>query len=156
MFRISAAIVTIAICAGAALPAVAQMGPPPPAEGPSMQGDPYGRPAADPRATPIPDAVLTAQAKKVFGQLQNGRVDSSEISTTTPNSNMNAATIANAQRMVGNLGKPVSFVQQRTTSENNMTAALYLVTFSNGQKIEFLYMVDSAGKVAGLGLGTPH
>ena len=155
MFRTHVAIAGFALCAGLALPAgAAQM---PPSEGAPVGGNPYGQaPGADPAHTPIPDAAMLAQAKKVFAQLQSGKVDQSELSTTTPNANMNAATIANAQHMIGNLGKPVSFVEEHSTSQGNMSAVIYLVTFQNGQKIDFLYMVDSQGKVAGLGLGTPR
>ena len=74
----------------------------------------------------------------------------------TSNANMNAATVANAQRMIGGLGKPVSFVEQHSQSQGSTNAALFLVTFQNGQQIDFLFMLDSQGKVAGLGLGTPH
>ena len=99
---------------------------------------------------------MIAQAKKVFGQLQTGKLDPSQLSTSTPNASMNAATVANAQRMIGGLGKPVSFVEEHSQSQGSTNAALFLVTFQNGQQIDFLLMVDSEGKVAGLGLGTPH
>jgi hypothetical protein len=156
MVRISVTLAALALYASLALPVAAQQYSPPP-EGAPVQGNPYGQPpGANPAAKPIPDAVMLTQAKKVFAQLQTGKVDRSELSTSTPNSNMNDATIANAQRMIGSLGKPVSFVEQRSTSQGSMTGVLYLVTFQNGQKIDFLYMVDSQGKVTGLGLGTPH
>jgi len=157
MFRICTALAALALFTTIALRAGAQQVPPPPPEGAPVQGNPYGQsPGADPARTPIPDTVILAQAKKVFSQLQSGKVDQSELSTDTPNSNMNAATIANAQRMIGSLGKPVSFVEQHSTAQGGMDAVIYLVTFQNGQKIDFLYMVDSQGKVTGLGLGTPH
>jgi len=67
---------------------------------------------------------------------------------------MNNATISNAQRMIGNLGTPVSFVQERAGSQNDVSWAIYLVTFKNGQSMYFLYGVGSDGKITTLGLGT--
>jgi hypothetical protein len=155
MFRLSTITFAAMTLAGsAALPAAAQQMPPP--EGAPVQGNPYGEPAANPSRTPVPGAVMLAGAKKVFGQLQSGKLDRSELSASTPNANMNDATIANAQRMIGSLGKPVSFVEEHSTSQGDTSAVIYLVTFQNGQQIDFLYMIDSQGKVAGLGLGTPH
>jgi hypothetical protein len=155
MFRIWMTLAAFTLAAGIALPAASQQMPPP--EGSPVQGNPYGQGAApDPAHSPVPSSVMLAQAKKVFGQLQTGKVERSELSSSTPNANLNDATIANAQKMVGSLGKPVSFVEQRSTSQNGMSAAVYLVTFQNGQKIDFLYMVDSQGKIAALALGTPR
>ena len=155
MVRISSALLAFALAASIAMPAGAQQMPS--SEGPPVQGNPYGQPAAaNPAANHISDAAMLAQAKKVFGQLQAGKIDRSEISTNTPNTGLTDATIANAQHMIGNLGKPASFVEQRSTSQGSTSATLYLVTFQNGQQIEFLFMVDSEGKVSGLALGTPH
>jgi hypothetical protein len=155
MFRIFVSLAVLALYAGIAFPAGAQQMPPP--EGPPVQGNPYGAPANGESSAPhIPDAVMLASAKKVFAQLQTGKLDRSQLSATSANANLNESTIANAQHMIGDLGKPVSFVKQHSTSQGDMSAALYLVTFGNGQKIEFLYMVDRQGKVTGLGLGTPH
>ena len=153
MVRIFSAFFALALAAGAALPVGPQQVPP--SEGAPVQGNPYGPPAANSSAH-LSDAAMLARAKKIFGQLQNGKIDRSEISTNTPNTGITDATISNAQRMIGNLGKPASFVQQRTTTQGNTSATLYLVTFQNGQQIEFLFMVDNDGKVNGLALGTPH
>ena len=54
---------------------------------------------------------------------------------------MTDATIANAQKMIGGLGPPVSFVQQQSSSQGNVSAAIYVVTFKNGEKIDFLFAV---------------
>ena|SRR5579863_8691546 len=154
MIRTFTLLAAIAFTAGAAFPASAQQMPPP--EGPPVGGNPYGAPGGEPAATPIPDKVMLAQAKKIFGELQTGKVDPSQFSSNSANASMNAATVANAQRMIGGLGKPVSFLAQQSQSRGSTNAVLYLVTFQNGQQIDFLFMVDSQGKVAGLGLGTPH
>ncbi|HYL27264.1 MAG TPA: hypothetical protein VEW74_05470 [Candidatus Nitrosotalea sp.] len=150
MIRTIKLLAAMAFAAGTALPVSAQQMPPP--EGPAVQGNPYGAPAA----TQAPDKAMLAQAKKVFAELQAGKIDPSQFSSNSPNASMNAATVANAQRMIGGLGKPVSFLEQQSQAQGNNNAVLYLVTFQNGQQIDFLFMVDSQGKVAGLGLGTPH
>jgi len=116
-------------------------------------------PQANEPAAPAPSATtnpqLLATAKHWFAQLQAGKIDKSQLEGG-PYSNMTDASIANAQKMVGSLGAPVSFVQQQYQSQGNVTAAIYLVTFSNGEKVDFLFALDQQGKVAGLSLGTPH
>jgi hypothetical protein len=54
------------------------------------------------------------------------------------------------------LGPPVSFVQQQANTQGTVSAAIYVVTFKNGEKVDFLFAVDSQGKVQGMSLGTPH
>jgi hypothetical protein len=98
---------------------------------------------------------MLGRARHVFEELQTGSLNRSELAAG-PNANMNAATISNAQRMIGNLGTPVSFVQQQAGSQNGVAWAVYLVTFKNGQTIDFLYGAGSDGKIQTLGLGTPR
>lgn len=157
MFRIFTSLIAGALFAGStALGALAQQMPPP--EGPPQGTNPYGQPHAPPDTTTssVPSPQMLATAKKMFAELQSGKIDRSQLSTSNPNANMNDASIANGYKMVNGLGAPVSFVPQRTSSQGNLSAALYLITFKNGEKLDFLLILDSQGKVAGMGLGTPH
>lgn len=142
MLRFSTMLLAGALFGGASAAAHAQVYPT------------YGpRPAA---TAATPDPALLARAKKIFAQLQAGKLNPSELAMGGPNGNMTEATIANAQKMVGDLGAPVSFVQQQTSSQGGVSAAIYVLTFKNGKKIDFLFAVDSQGKVEGMSLGTPH
>jgi hypothetical protein len=161
MFRILTSLVAGALCAGfVTLGASAQQMPPPegPPQGTNPYGQPYGQPNAPPDTTSSnqPNPKMLAKAKIIFAEVQTGRVDRSQLSTQNPNANMTDATITNGYKMVNGLGAPVSFVQQRTSTQGNLTAALYLITFKNGEKLDFLFILDSEGKVAGMGLGTPR
>jgi len=138
----------------------------PPGGGPGGGGMPGGQteqgvppqqtyPMSAPAPSPTTNPQLLAMAKQWFAQLQAGKIDRSQLDTG-PYGNMTDASIANAQKMIGNLGPPVSFVQQQYQVQGNVSAAIYLVTFGNGQKVDFLFAVDRQGKVAGLSLGTPH
>ena len=122
----------------------------------SAQTYPTYAPGPAATAAGSPNPAMLAQAKSVFAQLQAGKVNSSELATNGPNGNMTDATVANAQKMVGGLGPPVSFVQERSTTQGGVSAAIYQVTFKNGQKVDFLFAIDSQGKVEGMSLGTPH
>ena len=122
----------------------------PPSEGAPQSNNPYASSAAN----NTPNPALLAKAKNWFGQLQAGQIDREQMESG-PNANLNDATISNAQRMIGDLGKPISFVQQRTGSQGGVTYAIYLVTFKNCEKVDFLFAVDHEGKVASLGLGSP-
>lgn len=151
MIRILIASIVLTLFASAAVPAAAQQPPPP--EGASEQSNPYAQSGSSTSAAS--NAKMLARAKNWFGQLQSGKIDRSQLANNA-NSNMNDATIANAQKMVGGLGKPVSFVPQRSGSQGNITYGIYLVTFQNGQQIDFLFAVDGSGRVSSLGLGSPH
>lgn len=144
MVRLSTMFFVAAALAAVTAPAPAQYAP-----------SPYG-PAATPAPRGSTDPALLAHAKSVFAQLQAGKVDRSELAGNGPNGNMTDATLANAQKMVGGLGAPVSFVQQQVSTQGNISAAIYVVTFKNGQKVDFLFALDSQGKVEGMSLGTPH
>lgn len=142
MLRLVPLLLVAALFGSAAAPALAQAYPP------------YGSSQARPSASP--DPTLLARAKTTFVQLQSGKLDRSELAAGGPNGNMTDATIANAQKMIGGLGPPVSFVQQQSSSQGNVSAAIYVVTFKNGEKIDFLFAVDAQGKIQGMSLGTPH
>lgn len=155
MLRITTTIIAAALFAGAPLLAMAAQQAPPP-EGAPVQGNPYG-PQAEPNSATSNqlNKPLLAKAKQWFAALQQGRIDRSQMEAG-PNANLNDATIANAKKMIGGLGQPVSFVQQRTGTQGNITYAIYAVGFRNGQSVDFLFAMDGSGKIASLGLGTPR
>ncbi|HEY6450415.1 MAG TPA: hypothetical protein VIX60_07030 [Candidatus Cybelea sp.] len=150
MFRIFVGLFALTLWASVTLCASAQEPPPP--EGAPQAADPY---APNATATPAPNPAMLARAKTVFTQLQAGKIDRSQL-VTDANANFTNATVANAQKMVGSLGKPVSFVQQQATTQGSVSAAIYVVTFKNGQKVDFLFALDSQGKIAGLSLSSPR
>jgi len=104
-----------------------------------------------PTTTPSPDPAMLAAAKTAFAALQSGKVDrttlTAEMSTALTNDKL--ATLKGA---IGNLGTPVSFDQQRAGTQGNVRFAVYLVTFANGTKLNFLIGIDEHGKIAGLRL----
>jgi hypothetical protein len=152
MFCIRTALLALAIYASVGAMAASAQQPPP--EGAPIPGSPYGQPyGPSPAATT--DPALLAKAKSWFVALQHGKIDRSQLASSAYG-NMTDASIASAQKMIGSLGPPVSFVQERAQSQDNVSAAIYSVTFKNGQKVDFLFAVDSEGKVEGLSLGTPH
>ncbi len=153
MFRRVLGLFILTLWASVPLYAFAQEPPP---EGAPQAGNPYAQPYA-PAATntSAPNPAMLARAKRVFAQLQAGEIDRSALATGA-NANFSETTIASAQKMVGSLGKPVSFVQQQATTQGGVSAAIYTVTFKNGRKVDFLFALDSQGKIAGLSLGTPR
>ena len=94
---------------------------------------------------------VLAAAKTAFAALQSGKVD-----RTTLTAEMSAALtddkLATLKGAIGNLGTPVSFDQQRAGTQGNVRFAVYLVTFANGTKLNFLIGIDEHGKIAGLRL----
>ena len=154
MVRITTTFIAAALFASASLLCAGAQQPPP--EGPPIQGNPYGQPGGSSGSgSNTVNKPLLGKARNWFAALQEGKIDRSEMESG-PNANMNDATVANAQKMIGGLGPPVTFVQQREGTQGNITYAVYAVTFRNGESVDFLFAVDSSGKVASLGLGTPR
>jgi hypothetical protein len=118
--------------------------PPPP---------PLSEPASS-APTPAPNPAMIAQAKEVFTQLQGGTIDRSLLEPT-----MSAALtedkLTTLKGSIGSLGAPVTFDQQRSGMQGDLTYAMYLLTFKDGTKLQLLDVVDKQGKIAGLKLTPP-
>jgi hypothetical protein len=156
MTRILTSLCALALLVGtsAAAPPVPQSG------GEPSQPEPAGPPpvsqsAGYPSPAATTDPAMLARAKNWFEQLQAGKIDRSQLEPNA-NSNLTDATIANAQSLIGNLGTPVSFVQDEAGTQGAISYAIYTVSFKSGKKVNFLFAVDPQGKVAGLSLGNPH
>ncbi len=100
-----------------------------------------------PSPAPAANATMLTRAKAVFAQLQAGKVDRSEL---TPQ--MGAASDSELKAAQSSIarGSPVSFEQQQSFSQDGYTYAVYVVTFADGSKVDFVFAVDSQGKVAGM------
>lgn len=151
MFRNFTSFFAIALWASVALCASAQQPPP---EGAPQAENPYGQPYSPNATTSAPNPAMLARAKSWFAQLQSGKVDRSQLGANAGGS-LSEATIANARTEIGSLGMPVSFVQEQAGSQGGVSYGIYTVTFKNGKKVDFLFAVDSQGKVTSLGLGSP-
>jgi hypothetical protein len=123
-----------------------QQPPPPPAAPP-----PLAPSTAAPAATPAPDPAMLAAAKTAFAALQSGKIDRTTL-TAEMNSGLTDDKLATTKAAIGNLGTPESFDQQRSGTQGDVRFAVYLVTFANGTKLNFLIGIDGQGKIAGLRL----
>jgi hypothetical protein len=138
---------------------VAMMPPPPTGGMPAPAPPPPGPPApvnAAPMNGPAAPSVnpqMLALAERWLTALQDGTVDRSQLAGGAYAKTTNA-TIAKAPAMIGNLGTPVGFVQQQTMQQGDVSAAIYVVTFKNGEKFDFFIAVDNEGKVQSLTLDT--
>lgn len=121
--------------------------PPEPAVPPPVAPMPAA--TAAPTATPSPDPAMLARAKTAFAQLQSGKIDRTTL-TTEMSAALTDDKVASVESSIGNLGAPVSFDQQRTGTQGDVRYAVYLVTFRNGAKLNFLIGVDAQGKIAGM------
>ncbi len=159
---------TLALAAGLLLTAVAADPPPTTPTAPQYPvGNPFPDPAAPPagppappgfspasnggpNVAPTPNAQMLARAKSWFAKLQAGKIDRSQLA-----SNMASLTdqqVANVSAQIRSLGTPVTFEQQQTMAQNGISYALYLLTFGDGRRLDFLIAVDNHGKIAGLRL----
>jgi hypothetical protein len=153
---------SLALAAGLLLTAVAA--DPPPGGGNIPPGNPFPQPAGPPpggppmaapgppqSATPSPnDMQMLARAKNWFAQLQAGKIDRSQLAPGM--GSLSDEQVANVSTQIKSLGTPVTFEQQQTMVQNDTSVALYLLTFGNGKKLDFIFAVNSQGKVAGLRL----
>jgi hypothetical protein len=150
-----AAALLAATLAAAPPPPPPQPGGPAPGPQPGSPYSPVLAPSVSATAVPTTDPAMLAAAKSIFAQIQSGKIDRSQFSTTA-NGNLTDAQIASAQALVGSLGPPTSFVQQQAGSQGNVNYAIYSIGFANGKKVDFLFARDTQGKIEGLRLGTPH
>ena len=123
--------------------------PPPVPAAPPMAPMPAA--TAAPTATPSPDPAMLARAKNEFAQVQSGKIDRTTL-TTDMNTLLTDDKVAIVKGAIGNLGAPVSFEQQRAGTQGDVRYAVYLVTFANGTKLDFLIGIDGQGKIAALRL----
>ncbi|MFY9720286.1 MAG: hypothetical protein WAK16_11670, partial [Candidatus Cybelea sp.] len=84
-------------------------------------------------------------------QLQAGVVDRAAL-TTDMNAALTDDKLATVKGAIGSLGTPVGFDQQSAGTQGDSKYALYLVRFANGQKIDFIFAVDSKGRISGMRL----
>jgi hypothetical protein len=144
---LGAALLLTAVAAAppnASQPGEPQPGQPPPAP---MQAYPQ---AGSEGPTPAPDPAMLARAKKWFAALQTGKIDRSQLANGA--NSISDDQIKSVVAEIGNLGTPVSFVQQQAMTQGGISYAVYLLTFGNGKKLNFIFAVDSTGKIAGLRL----
>jgi hypothetical protein len=143
---------------GAALLAATIAAVPPavqPPGGPQPQPGGPPQPAYAPTPAPTADPAMLARAKNWFAQLQAGKLDRSQLSTTA-NAALTDAKIATVSQAIASLGAPTSFAQTNAGQQGNVSYAMYLLTFGNGTKLNFFFAVDSQGKVEGLQIGQPQ
>jgi hypothetical protein len=126
---------------------VAQPQQPPPAPAPP----PVAPMPAQTGPTPSPDPAMLAQAKTVFAQLQSGKLDRTAL-TTEMSTALTDDKLATVKSSIGTLGPPVSFEQEHAGTQTGVRYGVYLVTFSNGTKLDFLIGIDGQGKIAGMRL----
>lgn len=140
---------TIAAAPPGGGPMTQQQQPPPPPAPPPLAPMPAATTA--PTATPSPDPAMLARAKNEFVDLQSGKIDRTTL-TTDMSALLTDDKLATVKSGIGNLGAPVSFGQERTGTQGDVRYAVYLVTFANGTKVDFLIGVDGQGKIAALRL----
>ncbi|HLY02151.1 MAG TPA: hypothetical protein VKR56_06590 [Candidatus Cybelea sp.] len=148
-------LLVLIVCAStiAAVPpggGVMQPQQPPPAPAPPPMA-PMPASTSAPTATPPPDPAMLARAKNELTQLQSGKIDRGML-TSDMSTLLTDDKLASVKSGIGNLGAPVSFEQQRTGTQDDVRYAIYLVTFANGAKVDFLMGVDAQGKIAALRL----
>jgi len=100
-----------------------------------------------PSPAPSASSAMLARAKSVFSQLQAGKVDPSQL--TPQMKAVSEAQLKSAQSSIAH-GSPVAFEQTQSFSQGDYTYAVYLVTFADGAKVNFVLALDSQGKVASM------
>jgi hypothetical protein len=113
--------------------------------------------ASSPAATPspTPDPAIRKRAQTMFAQLQAGKIDRSQLDSQA-NATIDDATIKRAHDAVAPLGTPVTFEQQNVFVRQGISNYVYLVTFGGSQSLDFGFLLDSAGKVAGMAILPPQ
>jgi hypothetical protein len=109
-----------------------------------------------PTASPTPDPKVLARAKEWFHRLQTGQIDLSQVDPGVAKLLSDPQTVKAASAEFGPLGDPVTFEQEQTGMQNGNTYYVYLLTFGDGKKFDYLFVLDAQGKVSGLRLAAPQ
>jgi hypothetical protein len=107
-------------------------------------------------ASPTPDPKVLARAKEWFHRLQTGQIDLSQVDPTVAKLLSDPQTLKAASAEFGPLGDPVTFEQEQTGTMGANTYYVYLLTFGDGKKFEYLFVLDTQGKISGLRLTAPQ
>jgi hypothetical protein len=117
----------------------------------AARADATASPAPAAAATPTPDPAVVERAKSWFHMLQVGKIDRSQLSPAA--GTVTDAQIAQVAAKIGPLGDPVTFEQEQTKVSQGSNVYVYLVTFGNSAKLEYVFGVDATtGKVTGVGV----
>ncbi len=106
-------------------------------------------PAASTAPTPTPDPAMVARAKSFFKMLQTGQLDKSQLSAEALTS-LTPDKLAAAKAALAPLGDPVTFEQVATGVKGTLSYYVYLLSFGNGAKLNYVFALDAQSKVAGL------
>lgn len=81
--------------------------------------------------------------------LQAGKLDQSQMSSAAI-AGITSDKVAQAAAYLKPMGDPVTFEQQATGTQASLKYYVFLVTFGNGSKLNYVFAVDAQGKIAGL------
>jgi hypothetical protein len=120
-----------------------------------MFGAAGASPAPSATASPAPDPAIRKRAQDMFAAIQAGKIDRSQLNAQA-NATIDDATIKRAHDAVAALGIPVTFEQQNVFVRQGISNYVYLVTFGGSQSLDFGFLLDSSGKVAGMAILPPN
>jgi hypothetical protein len=110
-------------------------------------------PSPTPTASANPEAL--ARAKTWFAALQNAKIDRSQL-TDDMNKMLTEQSVDVVSKQISPLGAPVTFEQIQTGSQSGSSYYVYNLGFKNGDHLNFVFAVDSTGKVSGLRVLPPQ
>jgi CubicO group peptidase (beta-lactamase class C family) len=101
------------------------------------------------KAAPQPEpkeSAETAEARKIFTGLQQGKIDRS-LMTQLTNNYFTPEALDDYQQSLAPLGAPVKFEQVATELRGGMTFYVYQASFANGKAVEVTTYVEPDGKI---------
>ncbi|MHB8152476.1 MAG: hypothetical protein ACYDGW_05150 [Vulcanimicrobiaceae bacterium] len=102
------------------------------------------------RSSAQPGASVAARAKAWFLALQQGHVPNRAHLTGPMNAGLTHALVAKVSAQIKPLGAPTTFRQIRSGRHGTSTYYVYKLTFSSGQALDYLFVVEPNGKISGL------
>ncbi len=98
----------------------------------------------------VPGPTPLQDAKTWFTALQQGRMaDPSELNDQMTQA-MTPVTLVQIKSSLKDTGAPKSFEQVQTSAVQSLTIYVFKITFANAPALDFIYTLDSSGKIAGL------
>lgn len=95
-------------------------------------------------ATPLQDAQTW------FAALQQGKLANAAQLNPDMAQSMTPDALTGMASMLKDTGTPKTFEQVQTSAVQSLTIYVFKITFANAPALNFIYTLDSSGKIAGL------
>jgi hypothetical protein len=98
----------------------------------------------------VPGATPLQDAQTWFAALQQGKLANAAELNEGMSEAMTPAALTGMASLLKDTGTPKTFEQVQTSAVQSLTIYVFKITFDKAPALNFIYTLDSSGKIAGL------